>query len=524
MWNNQKDESKLLENAAKIGPAMKEAAHMWHMGAHVYFPLQRYADADQQFEAAQRTDHKYLSSISEFPYIVHNYAHNANFWTHNLIEQGALKAGEKASLDLIALPLHPLYNDPRHFKTNYHSPFMQGVYGYTERLFANAYHQEFVKWYRNGLIDSILNYPALNQSNPLKLLAELIISLKENGAEETLIKQQYQRLINWPTNSFKERTNKRKKIELVDTFFEYKKAPSIHLAEKLNELKIGRGYYLLMLAQLKEYRSIIDSIYRSKSANTLLGSLYLSWAYEKNRQSVLARHTFEKTKKLAMKMDQDNPYYPIGTQLNQTLNNVTPDTDWRGQAETKNDFVFYDLKDLGPTEFPGLHIKNFRTKKLTGQEISLDELKGDQKKNILFTFVLGGRCLGCNQQLYDLYENREQFADSKIVIVSDDSIEDIQFYLEDFPQYIEAGFEFISADDHKLFKQFRVYDDFEDTAIHGTFVVNPDGEILWADRSALPFLEFPWLAKELKRLEEARNLKEKAIPYQDFPKDTRSRQ
>lgn len=50
------------------------------------------------------------------------------------------------------------------------------------------------------------------------------------------------------------------------------------------------------------------------------------------------------------------------------------------------------------------------------------------------------------------------------------------------------------------FKQWGVWDEFIDEALHGTFLVDPKGRILWQDISAVPFEESDWLLAECRRL------------------------
>ena len=50
------------------------------------------------------------------------------------------------------------------------------------------------------------------------------------------------------------------------------------------------------------------------------------------------------------------------------------------------------------------------------------------------------------------------------------------------------------------FKAFGTHDDFEGAALHGTFVLDPKGRILWSDIAADPFMDIDFLIKESLRL------------------------
>ncbi|MEM7232815.1 MAG: hypothetical protein AAF517_11595, partial [Planctomycetota bacterium] len=47
---------------------------------------------------------------------------------------------------------------------------------------------------------------------------------------------------------------------------------------------------------------------------------------------------------------------------------------------------------------------------------------------------------------------------------------------------------------------YRCFDDFENTPLHGTFVISPDGRILWQDISYEPFMDPKFVLKEGLRL------------------------
>ncbi len=61
-------------------------------------------------------------------------------------------------------------------------------------------------------------------------------------------------------------------------------------------------------------------------------------------------------------------------------------------------------------------------------------------------------------------------------------------------------FEVLCDPKGEAFKQWSVWDEFEDEALHGTFLVDPEGRVLWRDVSARPFEESDWLLAESRRL------------------------
>ena len=51
-----------------------------------------------------------------------------------------------------------------------------------------------------------------------------------------------------------------------------------------------------------------------------------------------------------------------------------------------------------------------------------------------------------------------------------------------------------------IFKKYRVFDDFEKQALHGTFVIDASGFVRWHDISYEPFMDPDFVLKEAQRL------------------------
>ena len=51
-----------------------------------------------------------------------------------------------------------------------------------------------------------------------------------------------------------------------------------------------------------------------------------------------------------------------------------------------------------------------------------------------------------------------------------------------------------------MFKRYRAHDDFEKQPLHGTFLVSPQGRIVWQDISYEPFVKTDFLVAEARRL------------------------
>jgi peroxiredoxin len=122
----------------------------------------------------------------------------------------------------------------------------------------------------------------------------------------------------------------------------------------------------------------------------------------------------------------------------------------------------------------------------------------------LVVFFLGFGCAHCVAQLKDLDPKTEQFRAAGIEVISIGT-DTFQQVLAAQQASIENGidplhFDVLCDPDGKVFKQWQVWDSISDEALHGTFLVDGAGRILWRDISERPFEESEWLLAECKRL------------------------
>ena len=115
-------------------------------------------------------------------------------------------------------------------------------------------------------------------------------------------------------------------------------------------------------------------------------------------------------------------------------------------------------------------------------------------------FYLGYGCLHCAEQLHEIQKRYADFAAAglEIVAISTDAQQDLQRAALD----LESGFSFpLTADpEMNVFRQYRCFDDFESTPLHGTFLIDPEGAIRWHDISYEPFRNMDFLLEESRRL------------------------
>ena len=133
------------------------------------------------------------------------------------------------------------------------------------------------------------------------------------------------------------------------------------------------------------------------------------------------------------------------------------------------------------------------------QAISLGQFKG---KPVLVVFYLGAGCSHCIEQLNILAPLAKDFARAgiELVAISTDTPQGLD---QTFQKAKDAqGFPFPIVSDHELdtFKAYRAFDDFEGQPLHGTFLIDPAGQVRWQNVAYRPFSDIKWLLGEAQRL------------------------
>ena len=123
-----------------------------------------------------------------------------------------------------------------------------------------------------------------------------------------------------------------------------------------------------------------------------------------------------------------------------------------------------------------------------GRTFSLKDYRG---KPLLVVNFLGFGCVHCLEQLQALKPHAEKFRERgvEIVAIGLQTPEELRVSMGDDPG--QSGYPFPILCDPKLdqFKAYRSFDDFADTALHGTYWVDGEGRVVWHDISHLPYMD-----------------------------------
>jgi peroxiredoxin len=133
-----------------------------------------------------------------------------------------------------------------------------------------------------------------------------------------------------------------------------------------------------------------------------------------------------------------------------------------------------------------------------GKTTSLAQYKG---RPVVVIFYLGGDCIQCMVQLNNFAGKAREFAalGIELVAISTDSPEELKSALA--PLEKEGGFAFPLLSDSKrdVFKAYRATD-FDNKALHGTFLIDAQGRVVWRTISDKPFNDPAFVLNRGKQL------------------------
>lgn len=515
LWNIGKD-ANALNSAALCGPSSAGIAHMWHMPGHTYSGLQRYADAAWQQEASARVDHAHMIRDWVLPDQIHNYAHNNQWLIEDLDYIGRVHDALDLAKNMVELPRHPQYN------TVSRGSAAEG----RRRLFQVL--MDYELWDDLlALTDSAYLDPTDQQDQQKKRLYARGIAFFSKGdlAHGQDILPALDSVLE------KERLAFDKVKGLADDSPDKQKASyQVKTTEGyLNEL---RGYSALLKGQNAEAIALFDKAdYLSKERKA---RLYLQMN-DKARAVALAREAassqtnqvmpqaslvdvlyrcgkreeanveFKKLRELSGSIDYRDMNTPIFHRLSEIAPELGQPVDWRLASTPKADIGKRPpLDSLGPFRWHPSSAPAWSLPDANGKRVSLADFR-KQGKPVLVVFYLGSGCPQCMEQLNAFAPVSKEFQEAgiSIVAVGSDTVAGIKqtcILSKDGKEKVNFPFPLLSDNSLKAFKAYRAYDDFEKMPLHGTFLIDGQGQVRWQDISFKPFKETRFLLTEAQRL------------------------
>ncbi len=547
LWDREKPE-RALESAARGGQSGPSIAHLWHMPGHIYSRLKRYSDAVWQQEASSRADHAHMMRDRVMPDQIHNYAHNQEWMTRNLINIGRSRDALAIAANLIEHPRHPKYNTASRRGRS-------ASYGRT-RMFQVL--QRFEMW------DELIHLSETMYLEPTNLKPEqdkriraLGVAYFEKGDSPQLLAQLVElqgRLVqaqNEQTETQNEAAKKAKEAK--------KPAAEIDKAKAAAGKKFNNRIKSLnnAVAELNAYAGLL--VGTTETSKTLLGQvsgvakdrlarLYLragdheeaerlaGEAVESAKNEVIplanqidvlfrigkekeASEAFAKLREISGDID-DLTHAPF-QRLSEIASAIDFPSDWRIDRQLSHDVgIRPSLDSIGPLGYTPTSAPDWNLPNASGESIGLKQFRG---RPVVVIFYLGQSCLHCVEQLTNFAPRTKDFIDAGIslVAISTDEVKklkrsvdsfkledlaeipvvkDLKHFLENTQVQGEFPFPLVSGADLRIFKTYRAFDDFENQPLHGTFLIDGDGLVRWQDISYEPFNNPDFLLKEAKRL------------------------
>ena len=529
LWDRRRAKT-ATESAAACGFAAPSIAHMWHMPGHIYDKLQRFSDAAWHQEASARVDHAHMMRDRVLPDQIHNFAHNNEWLTRNLMALGRVHEAIDLAQNMTELPRHPKWNTLKKGSAKYGR----------HRLYSII--TSFELWERALELDG--SYLTLTDVDGEKLrhhrlMARAKFATSDIAGGDAIISE-IETLKAAITKKADEEHEKKMKEEKDEKKKAQKRKPNNdekYATTTLTELRLAKA---LAEGRSKEALAEKDLKTNGVDDNLLLAMQVASEDFEKaitkstdlvkkakNRVQPLARHvlilhaagkaeeakkSFDELRALGQDIDLD---MPIFQRLKPIAENFDYPRDWRQKRDKPDDIRKRPkLANLGPFRWHPSKAERFKLPDHTGKQTSLAQLNKDQ--NVLLIFYLGSGCLHCVQQLDAFAPKAKAFADAGIQIVGI-SIEDVDelrasvtkysaddgglgTFVNSFAKDGAFPFPLLANESLDVFKQWRAYDDFEQMPLHGTCLIDSRGYVRWQDISFEPFTKADFLLEESKRL------------------------
>jgi peroxiredoxin len=221
-------------------------------------------------------------------------------------------------------------------------------------------------------------------------------------------------------------------------------------------------------------------------------STFVRW---QSKGAQAAKDEFEKLREAACVSDLSTPMLsrltPLATELG-------VDAAWAKPFKAQNDIgPRPELDKLGPFRYSPYQAPTWEAKTRDGEPISSNQFAG---KPTIVIFYLGFGCLHCMEQLQEFSPVADKFrqAGIELVGISNETPELLAKGIAKYDKPINLPL--YCDSELNVFKSFRCYDDFEKQPLHGTFLIDAKGQVLWQDISYEPFKDDEFLLQEAQRL------------------------
>jgi peroxiredoxin len=482
LWDGVKP-ARAERSAGLYAAAAPGIAHAWHMPGHSYTGLKRYADAAYQQEGSARVDHAYMIRDRVMPFEIHNYAHNNQWLCTSLSHIGRARDAIAVARNLVEQPRDPQKNQVNDGGSAQRS----GRLRWAEVLTRYELWDDLIAATESGALDWSeiplerlqkaytlgQAYAAKRDLKRLHQQIEVLRTLKLEDAKAALAE-----LLGFEHLA---------RDEVGPAFEQFGKASSMRPEALARAHLAARNYGFAESVARKAVEQNPDQL------PPLAALVEILKAVGKEKEAVDA---YSKLVPLARLADAD---LPVLRRIVPHVNRWRLDTSPFGSTDEAVAHRI-DLKTLGPlvwSPFPADPLSGTDTE---GRSFSLDEPRS-QGKAVLVLFFLGGKCAHCMQQL-DLFGKEFEALRAlgvETVAVSTDDAEATRA-LKHNAEKIKFPMPMLADPRLELFRRYRAFDDFENQPLHGTFLIDAEGNVRFQRISADPFLDVEFLKAEAARV------------------------
>lgn len=510
LWDTGKAK-RALNSAALCGQSAPGIAHMWHMPAHTYSKTSRARDSAWAQEAALRVDHAYVARSRVLTDQIHNYAHNAEWLIRVWNDLGRAEESVELAKNLLSMPQHPNGNTLE--KKN-----SAASYGRTRLLETLL---KFELWEKVLELDgsSLLDVTA-NRSHEFARLRAMGVAAFFSGDQARLAKTVAK------AGSLKKSAPK-KVAEKKETEKEKKDKPATEKKEaepSLEDQAMAELRVLEMMMAKKPKEQIVKLLealkgvpndrlarYHQRLGNQekaieMANKLPTDAAGQALRVEILlgygkreeALKVFDKVGELGAAMDTDLPF---SKKLDEASVELGIEGGWRKSVEVSKEGADRPALDsLGPLHWSPVAAKELKAADADGvvREVA-EDFAG---KPVLVFFYLSGECSHCVSQLKAFHETAAKFKEAgvEMVAIGNESPADLGRTAKLIGSENEPRVKLLADAKLEAFKAWGCHDDFEQSPLHGTFLLDGHGKVRWQDVGYQPFDNTTFLLAELKRL------------------------
>ena len=487
LWDHAKP-ARAISAATLYASTAPGIAHAWHMPGHTFTELKRYARAAYQQEGSARVDHAAMTRDRIMPHEIHNYAHNNQWLATSLAHVGRAKDAITIARNLVEEPRDPQKNAAND----------GGSAGRSGRLRWSEVLTKFELW------DDLIVATTSGQLDWSDQPAEKVERAYTLGLAHAATKNA-------------DGLNKQ-----VGILRDLAKARSGDQKSKEGDKKSTKGLTDAPLAELTGYRHLmageIAAAFESFAKATRMRPEALARAHllasnfglaeDAARQAVAkqpsqvaplaaevevlaargkieeAKAAYRDLRSLADRADAD---LPVLVRLASIV------ASWDDSALTQPlrtaelAPISLALEPLGPLTWSPYRAESLAISDSEGHPWSLADHAG---RSVVVLFYLGGKCPHCMQQLQEFGRQFAAFGElgADMVAVGTDDLE-LTRELKHNNQGVSFPMPLLPDPDFAAFKAFGVFDDFRGMPLHGTFLIDGQGNVRFQKISSEPFLD-----------------------------------